>query len=141
MEPCAPQASKVTITDEDGDVSVYGGWGFTIVGILCIAYAVAVLHTVVFGLMTWMKRLEAPAPTHGLGPRAAAVRSSLPPSPLSISFRRPCRQLLFFISLWSVRISLGLREGGALETASGADGRLAASRRTCRTPHAPLALP
>ena len=94
MEPCAPQASKVTITDEDGDVSVYGGWGFTIVGILCIAYAVAVLHTVVFGLMTWMKRLEAPAPTHGLGPRAAAVRSS---PPLSISFRRPCRQLLFHL--------------------------------------------
>ena len=85
VNACAPQASKVTIGDADGDVSVYGGWGFTIVGILCIAYAVAVLHTVVFGLMTWMKRLEAPAPTHGLGPRAAAVRSSLPPRFRSLS--------------------------------------------------------
>ena len=55
-----------------------GGWGFILIGIVGIVYSIALLHTVIFGCLTWMKRLEAPPATHGLGPKpdvAVAVRN------------------------------------------------------------------
>ena len=56
-----------------------GGWGFTLVGIVGIFYSIAVFHTAVFGFLTWMKRIEAPPTSHGLGPKkpdvAVAVRT------------------------------------------------------------------
>ena len=54
-----------------------GGWGFIVVGIIGIFYSIAVLHTAIFGCLTWLKRLEAPPATHGLGPKPSttAVRT------------------------------------------------------------------
>lgn len=54
-----------------------GGWGFIIIGIVGIFYSVALLHTAVFGCLTWLKRLEAPPASHGLGPKpdVTAVRT------------------------------------------------------------------
>ena len=55
-----------------------GGWGFIIIGIVGLFYSVALLHTAAFGCLTWLKRLEAPPASHGLGPKpdVTAVRTS-----------------------------------------------------------------
>jgi hypothetical protein len=68
---------EVTEYELNPEKCTAGGWGFIIVGIVGIFYSVAVLHTAIFGCLTWLKRLEAPPATHGLGPKpnVTAVRT------------------------------------------------------------------
>lgn len=60
---------------------------FAINGILYLGMIASVGHTVVFGCLTYMRRLEAPKATHGLGsnagPTASAVASPVPGAPIA----------------------------------------------------------
>lgn len=57
---------------ETPDECQAGGWGFTVIGIIGMFYSFALLATSILGCLTWMKRLEAPPATHGLGPKPDA---------------------------------------------------------------------
>jgi hypothetical protein len=78
---CSDEEWAIAKSSGSGDCEA-GGWGFTLLGIVGIFYSLAMLHTVLFGCLTWMRRQEAPPATHGLGPKgnpAVAVRLSPPP--------------------------------------------------------------
>lgn len=53
-----------------------GSRWFTLVAFIVMFYLIALLHTVMFGCATWMRRQEAPPATHNLGPKTAAAAVS-----------------------------------------------------------------
>ena len=101
-----------------------GGWGFILVGIVGIFYSIALFHTAVFGFLTWLKRLEAPPTTHGLGPKkpdaVVAVRT------VSCQLSYKARQTLDW---HCVAVRAGSNAGQRACGPSGA--RAAPAARTC----------